>query len=158
MMFQTINRDDPMRVFLVVKNSYSTASFSDGQWAGWDIVTDKNGYSVTKITGVIASVPAGCFVETVAPGGYGKVQVWGYKSNCRGLGGTGAGTSKATAGAPAYFDTSRFACVAMAETTTPIKLNEGKFPCGVFIEPLNTAAIATQRNTSGSYEMLIRCI
>ena len=51
MLLQRLNRTDPERVFVVVMNSYSTATITAGQWVGWDIVTDKDGVSATKISG-----------------------------------------------------------------------------------------------------------
>lgn len=36
MLFQRINRSDPEKVFIIVKNSYSTASVTNGSALCWD--------------------------------------------------------------------------------------------------------------------------
>ena len=43
MEFQRVNRTDPERIFLVVKNSWSTASLAANQWVSWDLITDRDG-------------------------------------------------------------------------------------------------------------------
>lgn len=158
MEFMRVRREDPERIFIVYKNSYSTAAFSNGQWAGVDIVTDKDGVSVTKISGAIRAAVAGVAVESIAHGDYGLFQVWGYKSDARCLGGSGSLTSKITHGQALKFATSGFQAQAYARNATQLKSYHGKFPCGIGIEPLNTAALATQAGTSGAYEVLIRCL
>lgn len=158
MEFQRIRREDPERIFIVYRNSYSTAAFSNGQWAGVDIVTDKDGVNVTKIGGAIRAAVAGCCVETIPHGEYGLFQVWGYKSDARCLGGSGSITSKVSAGQALKFATSGFAAQAFARNSAQLKSVHGKFPCGIGIEPLNTAAMATHFATSGQYEVLVRCL
>ena len=159
MEFQRLNRTDPERIFVVVQNSYSTASFSDGQWAAWDLVTDKDGVAITKPNGQLRAAVAGVVVETIAHGNYGLMQVWGYKSNARCLGGTGLGTSKISNATPLAMVTSGFAAQAIAQTSnTIVGTDYARFPCGLGIEPLNTAAIATQAGTSGAYEVFVKCL
>jgi hypothetical protein len=121
-------------------------------------VTDKDGVAVTKPSGAGRSAIAGCMIESVAHQDYGLCQVWGYKADARCLGGSGSVTSKITAGRPLYFATSAFAARAMERTTTPLKADYGKQFVAIGIEPLNTAALATQAGTSGQYEVLIRCL
>lgn len=96
MLFQRINRANPEKVFIVAKNSYSTASLSNGQAVIWDFATDADGVGVTRpsaraTNGGIAV--AGVAAETIAAGEYGLVQVYGYHSAAR--------TRTATGGAPA---------------------------------------------------------
>ena len=158
MEFQRVNRSDPERIFVVVRNSYSTAALSDGQWVAWDLVTDKDGVNVTKPSGQLRNATAGVVVETIAHAEYGLLQVWGYKSNARCLGGTGLGTSKISNATPLYLQTSGFAAEAIPTTSGASKSDQSKFPCGLGIEPLNTAALATQAGTSGAYEVFVRCI
>lgn len=158
MEFQRVDRTDPERIFMTVYQSYSTASITNGQWVGHDIVTDQNGYAVTKVKGAIRPAVAGCAVQTIAAGEYGLIQVWGYKRDARVLGGSGSVTSKASIGHILYFDTSRFCPRVMERTTVPLKADWGKFPCGIVITALNTAAIATQNLTSGQYKVLVRCL
>lgn len=158
MEYQRVNRTDPERFFMVVRNSYSTAALSNGQWAAWDIVTDKDGVNVTKPGGANRAATAGCAVQAIAIGDYGLLQVWGYKRDARCLGGSGSITSKITAGSPLKFATSGFAAQNFARNSAQLKSIHGKFPCAIAIEPYNTAAIATQAATSGQYEVLVRCL
>jgi hypothetical protein len=87
MLFQRINRTNPEKIFIVVYNSYSTASLTNGQAVMWDYATDHNGVSVTKPTSLNSQYGgrniAGVAAETIAAGAYGLVQVWGYHSAVR---------------------------------------------------------------------------
>ena len=159
MEFQRANRTDPERIFVTVYNSYSTASLTDGQWVAWDLVTDKDGVSVTKPNGQLRAAVAGVAVETIPSGSYGLIQVWGYKSNATCVGGSGLGTSKISNGTPLVVATSGFVARALALTSAVVvDVDYSQFPCGLGIEPLNTAALATQAGTSGSYECFIKCL
>lgn len=87
MLFQRINRTNPERIFVVVMNSYSTASLTNGQAVRWDWTTDVDGVGVT-IGAATENVSAGQDIagvaaETIAAGDYGLVQVWGYHSAVR---------------------------------------------------------------------------
>ena len=158
MEFQRVNRSDPERIFMVVRNSYSTAAFTNGQWCGWDIATDQDGVNITKITATVRCAPAGCVVQNIPVGDYGLIQIWGYKADARCLGGCGSVTSKLTVGRPMYFDTSRFCPRAMERTSVPLKLDHGKFPAGICIAPKNTAGKTTSFATSAQYKVLVRCL
>ncbi len=80
MLFQRINRSDPERIFLVVKNGYATAALTNGQPVGWDL-SDVDGVNVTKMAATdIGNSFAGVVAETIAIGGYGLIQVYGYHS------------------------------------------------------------------------------
>jgi hypothetical protein len=100
MLFARINRSDPEKVFVVAKNTYSTASLSNGQAVMWDYVTDGDGVGVTLATAGAAKhggiVAAGVVAETIAAGSYGLIQVYGYHSaaRCRAI--SGAATVVAT--------------------------------------------------------------
>lgn len=89
MLFQRINRNDPEKIFIVVYNSYSTASLTNGQPVIWDYAADANGVSVTKPAdgtgraGHYGSAIAGIACETIASGAYGLVQVYGYHAAVR---------------------------------------------------------------------------
>lgn len=98
MLWARISRSDPERCFIVLKNSYSTASLTNGQSCIFDYTTDVDGVGVTKPTAVSTvhdgfSVFAGIAAETIAAGDYGLVQVYGYHSAIR--------MRSATGGAPA---------------------------------------------------------
>ena len=90
MLFQRINRSDPEKIFVVVKNSWSTASLTNGQVVDWDFTTDKDGVGVSKptapaayTTGPAGFATAGVAAETIAAGSYGLIQVYGYHSAVR---------------------------------------------------------------------------
>jgi hypothetical protein len=87
MLFQRINRSDPEKIFIVAKNSYSTASLTNGQVVIWDWTTDVDGVGVTLATAtenVGGGVDvAGVAAETIAAGAYGLLQVYGYHSAVR---------------------------------------------------------------------------
>lgn len=143
---------------MVVRNSYSTATMVNGRWAAYDIVTDKDGFSVTKPAGINRHSVAGVIVESIPHLDYGLMQVWGYKADARCLGGSGSLTSKISGGTPLYFATSGFAAQAPARTSGVVKGSLGKFFFAHAIEPLNTAALTTQFATSGAYEVFLRCL
>jgi hypothetical protein len=82
MLFQRLNRSDPEKVFIVVKNSYSTAAITVGQAVVFDYTTDQDGVGVTQPTAALLDCPAGV-VETasIAAGEYGLIQVYGHNAN-----------------------------------------------------------------------------
>lgn len=87
MLFQRINRSSPEKIFVVVKNGYSTAAITVGQGVNWDFITAVDGVSVTlplaratnagmASAGVVAS-------STIASADFGLVQVYGLHSSVR---------------------------------------------------------------------------
>ena len=110
MLLQRINRSDPEKIFIVAKNSYSTASLSNGQAVIWDYATDADGIGVTKPTDSYATKTghngmafAGIAAETIAAGAYGLLQVYGYHSAVR--------VRSWTGGTPAIAAGTALACV-----------------------------------------------
>ena len=106
MLLQRINRSDPEKIFIVVKNTYSTASLTNGQAVIWDYATDADGVGVTKPTDTAAvkalhngTAFAGIAAQAIAAGAYGLIQVYGYHSAVRvrswtgGVPGIAAGTA-----------------------------------------------------------------
>ena len=91
MLIQRINRSDPEKVFVVVKNSY-TSAITVGMAVVWDSVTDQDGVGVERPATASLNNFAGV-VETasIAAGDYGLIQVYGFNSNASGDGTTGAG-------------------------------------------------------------------
>ena len=87
MLFQRVNRTNPEKIFLVAKNSYSTASLTNGQVVIWDWTTDLDGVGVTLATATEnvsqGTDVAGIASETIASGDYGLLQVYGYHSATR---------------------------------------------------------------------------
>ncbi len=154
---QVTNGTDPERVFLSVTNSYSTSALVDGDWVGWDIVTDKTTAAVTKATGAIRSAVAGVAAESIAAGAVGLIQIWGYKSNAKCKGGSGSLSSKLTGGSPLIMATGNLAVQNFPRNSASLKSKWGKRHFGVFIEPLNTAAKATSATTWRG-EVIIQCI
>jgi hypothetical protein len=83
---QRVNRTDPEKVFLVVKNTYSTASLTAGQAVQWDYYTDKDGVGVTRPRARATSggaAVAGVVAETITHNNYGLIQVYGYCASAR---------------------------------------------------------------------------
>lgn len=83
MLFQRIKRTDPEKVFVVVMNSYSTASLTNGQVVSWDHQTDADGVGVTLASAGTGVACAGVAAQTIAAGAYGLVQAYGYHSAVR---------------------------------------------------------------------------
>jgi hypothetical protein len=86
MLFQRINRSNPEKIFIVAKNSYSTASLTNGQAVIWDFATDADGVGVTRPSARATNAGiavAGVASETIAAGDYGLLQVYGYHSAVR---------------------------------------------------------------------------
>lgn len=87
MLFQRINRSDPEKIFIIAKNSYSTAALSNGQPVIWDWTTDIDGVGVTLATATenvsAGQDVAGVAAEAIAAGSYGLLQVYGYHSAVR---------------------------------------------------------------------------
>lgn len=83
MLFQRIKRTDPEKIFVVVKNGYSTASLTNGQWVRWDHDSAVDGVTVTIGSADAGLSVAGCVSETIAYNDYGLVQVYGYHSAAR---------------------------------------------------------------------------
>jgi len=84
MLFQRVNRDDPEKVFIVVKNSYSSASLTNGQAVCWDWTSEADGVSVsipTATENVCGGTDfAGVVAETIVHNDYGLIQAYGYHS------------------------------------------------------------------------------
>ena len=86
MLFKRISRSDPERIFIVAMNSYSTASFTNGQVVEWDFTTDVNGVGLSRPGGMatnLGNAVAGVAAETIAFNSYGLVQVYGYHAAVR---------------------------------------------------------------------------
>ena len=89
MLFQRVNQTNPEKIFIVAKNSWSTASLTNGQAVIWDYTTDVDGVGVTKPTDGTGRAShygaafAGIAAETIAAGDYGLLQVYGFHSAVR---------------------------------------------------------------------------
>ncbi len=87
MLFQRVNRTNPEKIFIVAKNSYVTASLTNGQAVIWDWTDDGDGVGVTLATATEnvsqGTDVAGIATETIASGDDGLLQVYGYHSAVR---------------------------------------------------------------------------
>lgn len=87
MLFQRVNRSNPEKIFLVAKNSWDTATLTNGQAVIWDYASDADGVGVTKPVdqtgraGSVGTAFAGIVAESIASGDYGLLQVYGYHSS-----------------------------------------------------------------------------
>ncbi len=148
MQFQRVNNTDPERIFVVVKNSYSTASLSANQWAAWDVVTDEDGVSVTKTNGANRTSVAGVAIATIAAGDYGLLQTWGFRNGARMSGGSGLNTSKISEGTYLYVSTSGFAAYGLHTIASTVTVPTWRLDkIGIAMSPSNTAAKATSATT-----------
>lgn len=158
MLFQRVARTDPERVFVIVRNSYSTASLAANQWVAWDDVTDEDGVNVTKISGVLRHAVAGVAVETIAHTAYGLLQIFGYRSAARCSGGSGLNTSKVSEGTYLYVKTSGFAAHGLHTIASTVTIPAWRLDkIGVAMSPTNTAAKATSA-TTWSGKVFIKCL
>jgi len=78
MFAQAINPGDPEKIFIVVKNSYSTAALAVGNVVSWDYTTDADGVSVTRPTTALLKLAAGVAAEAIPINDYGLIQVYGH--------------------------------------------------------------------------------
>lgn len=158
MEIQRLNRSDPERLFMTFKNSYSTASITPGQWVAHDVVADQDGVAVTKPNGRDRYMIAGVSASTTPSGGFGLVQVWGFRSDVRCSAGSGLATSKISSGTPLFVSTSGFAARAMLATSaTVVSKIEALRICGYALAPTNTAAKVTSATTA-QFKVIITCL
>ena len=119
MLFQRVNRSNPEKIFIVAKNSYDTASLTNGQSAMWDYASDADGVGVTKPAsqtaraGSLGTAFAGIAAETIASGEYGLLQVYGYHSAVRVR--TNSGAQPAIAAGTALTQKSAVFCLESAD-------------------------------------------
>jgi hypothetical protein len=156
MLFQRINRSDPEKVFIIVKNSYTTASLTNGQPVMWDYVTDGDGVGVTLATAGTAKhggfVAAGVVSETITAGSYGLVQIYGYHSSTICQAGTTPATTLQTAvvatGTPLGLLTAAFTLTGIATSmgSSSATLDRVLYPCAFSLG----AAVATWTTGTGA--------
>ena len=151
MEFQRINRTNPERVFIVMKNSVGSAR-KVNEWVAHDVVTDEDGVSFEKPKGANRTAIAGVAIEAIADGDYGLIQVWGFRNAARMAGGSGLVTSKISEGTFLYVKTSGFAAAARANisvaSTAVVAISAHELDkVGIAMSPTNTAAKATSATT-----------
>ena len=130
MLFQRVNRSNPERIFIIAKNSYSTASLSNGQSVIWDFATDADGVGVTRPSARATNAGiamAGVAAETIAAGDYGLLQVYGYHSAVRQRSDT-SGVNLLVPGAPIGLNSAGSVfCLEALSTGAAVILT---YPCG----------------------------
>jgi len=136
MIVKRINRTDPEQVFIVVRNSYNTASLTNGQAVQWDFGTDVDGVGVSVPTARATNrgfATAGIIAETITSGSYGLMQVYGYHSAVR----VRACSSEhvIAAGSPLQMNLAgaQF-CLEPLCTATGTTVNHTTFPCAFAFE------------------------
>ncbi len=153
MLFQRISRSDPEKVFIIAKNSYSTASLTNGQWVEWDWTTDVDGVGVTVATATenvsCGIQTAGVAAETIAHNSYGLIQAYGYHSAARVRTMTDSGHVYHESRGAVAKGTPLVACITAgvfcAEGVTVAETAQVLQPCGFALEAnaaVTTAAIA----------------
>ena len=131
MLFTRVNRDDPEKIFIIAKNSY-TVALTNGQAVIWDIVNDKDGVSVERPTAIVTNAgfaAAGIAAEGIGISDYGLIQVYGYHSAVKVRVATSEelivpGTPLALAAAGSVFCLESFDSSTAAATVRPIR-----YPC-----------------------------
>jgi len=73
-LFQRISRTSPEKIFVIVKNNFSTAALTIGQAVQWDFAGAADGVSVTRPS---------ARDQSIAIAGFGLVQVFGIHSSAR---------------------------------------------------------------------------
>jgi hypothetical protein len=145
MILQRVNREDPEKIFAIVKNSYSTASLSNGQAVIWDFAGDGDGVSVTRPSARATNAglaAAGIAAQTIAADAYGLVQVYGYHSAVRARSATG-GSPAIAKGRPLVLNAA--GSVFCLESVSTASKQIVTFPCAVAFASnalWTTAAIA----------------
>ena len=143
MLFQRIKRSDPEKVFIVAKNSYSTASLTAGMPVIWDYATDADGVGVTIPAADCGIACAGITVGTIAAGAYGLFQVYGYNSEAI----VDGGTIDVAAGTPLTMNAAAFELYAMPTASTAV-LDQ---PCGF-------ALAAITATTAAATAIFVKCL
>jgi len=109
MFFQRVNRSDPEKVFISVKNSYSTAAITVGQVVAWDYTTDADGVGVTRPTTALLKCTAGVVVDaSVAASEYGLIQTYGHNADALVDGTSGLAAGGALIGKNATFNFDKY--------------------------------------------------
>jgi hypothetical protein len=156
MQWQRINRTNPEKIFIVAKNTYSTASLTNGQAVMWDYVTDRDGVGVTKPAASTVScgfAAAGVVAETIAAGAYGLVQVYGYHSAVLQRATTGAAL-KTTHGTPMTLSlVANFSLEPMVTGYASTVVIKNQFPMA-----FSLGRVTTRTVTGVALAAFIRCL
>lgn len=150
---QRVNRSDPEKVFIAVKNNYATASLVNGQAVQWDFAVAADGLSVTRpsarATGA-GFTAAGIVAETIVSSGFGLIQVYGQHAAVRMREATGAaGNVESTPGRPMALNAagSVFCLEGFATSSISVLV----YPCAFMLA-------ATSSWTSSNKAAFIKCL
>jgi hypothetical protein len=80
MLIQRINRDDAEKVFIIAKN-VSGSTMTAGYSCVFDTGASVDGVRVTKASSTDLQAFAGVADADIASNGYGKIQIYGYRSS-----------------------------------------------------------------------------
>ena len=80
MLFQRINRTDAEKIFIICQN-VSGSTLTSGYSCVFDVSASVDGVRVTQASSTDTSAFAGVADEDIANSGYGRVQVYGYRSS-----------------------------------------------------------------------------
>jgi hypothetical protein len=144
MLARRIGASGAEKIFIIAKNTYSTASLTNGQAVAWDYVTDKDGVGVTKPPAITTScgfAAAGVVAETIAAGAYGLIQVYGLHSAalCRS---TTGGSITVTHGTPLGIGLeASFALAAMATGYASTVVVKRYFPVAFSLGHITTRTV-----------------
>lgn len=144
MYFQRLNRSDSDKVFIRVKNAYSSASLTSGQAVCFAYNGTEDGVAVTRPATSILNHLAGVVKGTIAYGAYGDVQAYGYNSDA--LRGAYSGDTTIALGSKLRVTNGSFAFV--NETLTSIYGESGVVIAG--------AAFTT--TTAAAGKVFLRCL
>ena len=131
MLLKRINRDDPEKIFIVVKNGYTTTAITSGQALSWDLVA-VDGVTVTLPAAYTGIAFAGIAVQTIAYGAYGMLQIYGYNSSVIVKTLTG-GTPAGAAGVALAMTAAAFHLETMAISLSSTAAVPVQVPCGFLL-------------------------
>lgn len=99
-----VNRDQPEKVFIQIKNGYSTASMTVGQLACLS-TTVADGITCTRpATANLAALKGIVTAASIEYGGYGEAQCYGYNEDALVSGGTDVAAGDKLSGKDAVFN------------------------------------------------------
>jgi len=141
---------------MTYRNSDTTA-ISAGWWMGLDMTVDKDGVGVDKPAGMRLNKIVGVSMSALAPGAYGKFQIWGICTVAKAKGSTQTTTLALTGGAPLAIATSGFYPTRFAVTTAASNAAYAKQGAIGYAMGAATAANYSAA-TSSVYTVFVTCL
>ena len=135
MLHARINRTNPEKIFIVVKNSYSTSAVTVGYPVHWD-TSEADGVAVSIPAANKSVCAAGVIADaSIANGSYGLMQIYGYNADAIVDGGTDV-----AAGDPLVMNAGAFELYKMSTASTTAGVVE--VPCGFALAAITAATAA----------------